>query len=134
MIKEYWTKYKEIITYIFFGVLTTVVSMGTYFIFTRLFHLDEMIANNLSWVFAVAFAFVTNKFFVFESKSWETSLVIKELVSFVSGRLFSLLIDNIVMFLGVKVFHINDVIVQFAKQVIVTVVNYIFGKWVFRKK
>ncbi len=134
MIKDLWTKYKEIITYIIFGVLTTVVSMGTYFLFTRLFHLDEMIANNLSWIFAVAFAFVTNKFFVFESKSWEGKTVLKELVSFVSGRLFSLFIDNAVMFIGIKVLHINDVIVQIAKQFIVTVLNYIFGKLVFRKK
>mgnify|MGYP002626653111 CR=1 FL=1 len=127
-------KNQEIIRYLITGVLTTVISMGTYFICTRLFHLEEMLSNTISWIFAVAFAFVTNKLFVFESKTWNKETFTKELPSFVGGRLFSLLIDEAVMYIGIRLLHINDIYVQLAKQVIVTVLNYIFGKLVFRKR
>ena len=133
-IKEMIIKNMEIIKYLITGVLTTVISMTTYFVSTRAFHMDEMVANTIAWIFAVGFAFVTNKLFVFESKNWNADTIRKELPSFVGGRLFSLLIDEVVMFIGVKVLHVNDVIIQILKQVIVTVLNYIFGKLVFKKK
>ena len=74
-----YKKYKEIINYLIFGVLTTLISIVTYAIFTKVFHIDYLISNVLSWIIAVLFAYITNKIYVFESKSKKN---IKELISF----------------------------------------------------
>lgn len=84
--KNLWSKYKEIITYVVFGVLTTVVSWGSYAVFVNLLSMKVFLGNLLSWVCAVAFAYITNKLWVFESKSWKPSVIGKEIVSFVAAR------------------------------------------------
>ncbi len=84
--KNLWNKYKEIITYVVFGVLTTVVSWGSYAVFVNLLSMKVFLGNLLSWVCAVAFAYITNKLWVFESKSWKPSVIGKEIVSFVAAR------------------------------------------------
>lgn len=93
--KKLFHKYKEIITYVFFGVLSTIVSWGSYIIFIKLFNSADLAskdarvftANCLSWLCAVIFAFVTNKLWVFESKSWKPDIFLKELTSFFSSRI-----------------------------------------------
>ena len=92
---EVYKKYKEIINYLIVGGLTTVVGIGTYWLFTKTFLNPEIawqlqIANILSWVLAVAFAYFTNRKFVFESKEENK---IKEATRFVGGRVVTLLID-----------------------------------------
>ncbi len=84
--KNLWNKYKEIITYVVFGVLTTVVSWGSYAVFVNILSMKVFLGNLLSWVCAVAFAYITNKLWVFESKSWKPSVIGKEIVSFVAAR------------------------------------------------
>ena len=86
---------KETILYVVFGVLTTLVNFVAFKLFTMVFdklissQLGVHISNVLAWIFAVAFAYVTNKLFVFESKSWEGKVLAKEIPSFVAARLFS---------------------------------------------
>ena len=89
-IKELLIKYKELITYVIFGVLTTVVNFAAFWIIDRILG-DSLylISNAIAWVIAVAFAYVTNKIWVFESKSWAPKLVLKEVCEFVAARLFS---------------------------------------------
>lgn len=84
--KKFWNKYKEIITYIIFGVLTTLVSWGTYNVFVGAVKMPVWLGNALSWICAVTFAYVTNKLWVFESKSWNIKLVVKEIISFFGSR------------------------------------------------
>ncbi|MDE6154907.1 MAG: GtrA family protein, partial [Eubacterium sp.] len=84
--KELWKKYKEIITYIIFGVLTTVVSWGSYTVFVEMLSMKVFVGNLLSWVCAIVFAYITNKLWVFESKSWKPSVIGKEIVTFVASR------------------------------------------------
>ena len=144
MIKRLWNKcweiyhqYEEIFNYLIVGGLTTVVSLSTYYIAVLTF-LDPNIgwqlqaANVLSWVLAVAFAYVTNRTFVFKSKSKNK---LKETISFVSSRISTLLIDMSIMFVFVTWLGFNDKIMKLVVQVVVTILNYVFSKlFVFKTK
>lgn len=126
-----YKKYEEIINYLIFGVLTTIVSILSYRIFTRLFHLNYVISNVLSWIVSVTFAFITNKIYVFKSK--EDKLFI-EIIKFYLSRLTSLFIELIIMYLMVGTFNINDMISKIIVQFIVIILNYILSKlFVFKK-
>jgi len=134
---DIYHKYEEIINYLIVGVLTTIVSLVTYFLCTYTFldptnKVELQIANIISWIFAVAFAYFTNRKFVFKSKEKN---MLKEASSFVGSRIISLLMDMFTMFLIVSVCHFNDKIGKLASQVIVTIANYILSKlFVFKKK
>ncbi len=130
-------KYEEIINYLIVGLLTTVVSLATYFVCTSTFlnpqnKIELQIANIISWIFAVTFAYFTNRIFVFKSKEKN---VIKEASTFVGSRILSLLMDMFTMFIIVSVLHLNDKIGKLVSQVIVTIANYVLSKiFVFKKK
>lgn len=124
-----YKKNKEIINYLIFGVLTTVVSFVVYFIFAKVFKIDEVISNVISWFFSVLFAFITNKLYVFESKETAKKTLLKEIISFYLARLFTGVVCDLGVFaLMVKMFKINDVLSKLVTQVIVTVLNYVFSK------
>ena len=126
-----YKKYKEIINYLIFGGLTTLISIVTYAIFTKVFHIDYLISNILSWIIAVLFAYVTNKIFVFESKSKKN---IKEITSFFFFRVVSLIMEMIILYVFVDMLHIDDLVTKIIAQVIVIVSNYVFSKeFVFKK-
>ena len=135
-IKELYLKYKEIINYLIFGVLTTVVSLVTYYICVYTI-LDPdnavqlQIANVISWIISVAFAYITNRKFVFESKEKNK---IKEASKFVTSRIATLLMDMVIMYVGVTVLKFNDKIMKLISQVVVIVMNYILSKILVFKK
>ena len=121
---------------VIFGVLTTIVSLSVYYFCVLTFlnpnnAFQLQIANILSWILAVAFAYVTNRKFVFESKDPNK---LKELIKFVTARLLTLFLDMLVMFILVTLLHFNDKISKLISQVIITISNYIFSKiFVFKK-
>lgn len=129
------SKYKEIIMYLIFGVLTTVIALTSYYILTATIlnaenAVELQIANILSWIVGVLFAFFTNKKFVFESKN--NAKV--EFPKFVGARIVTLLMDMLVMFIGVTLLAFNHKIMKLLAEVIVIVSNYIFSKlFVFKK-
>lgn len=130
-----YKKNKEIINYLIFGVLTTVVSFVVYFIFAKVFKIDEVISNVISWFFSVLFAFITNKLYVFESKETGKKTLLKEIISFYLARLFTGVVCDLGVFaLMVKIFKINDVLSKLVTQVIVIVLNYVLSKlFVFKQ-
>ena len=134
---ELYKKYKEIINYLIFGVLTTVVSLATYYICVFTFLNPEnpvelQIANIISWIFAVLFAYITNRKYVFESK--EKNLI-KEGIKFTGSRLITLFLDMLVMWLGVTVLKFSDTIIKIVSQVLIIIGNYIISKlFVFKKE
>ncbi len=136
MIKKLYKKYEEIINYLVVGILTTIVSLGSYYLCVCTFlnpesALELQIANLFSWICAVAFSYITNRKFVFKS---ENRNHLKEITSFVSSRILTLLMDMAIMFVGVTLLHVNDKIVKIIVQVVVTVMNYILSKlFVFKK-
>ena len=130
-----YKKNKEIINYLIFGVLTTVVSFVVYFIFAKVFKIDEVISNVISWFFSVFFAFITNKLYVFESKETGKKTLLKEIISFYLARLFTGVVCDLGVFaLMVKIFKINDVLSKLVTQVIVIILNYVLSKlFVFKQ-
>lgn len=138
-IKELYFKYEEIINYLIVGALTTLITLVTYFLFTNTFlsgksDLDIQIANVLSWICAVIFAYFTNRKYVFKSKV-KGKNQIKEITNFFGSRVASLLIDMSLMFILYSIMHINDAICKLITQVVVIVMNYFLAKLiVFRKK
>lgn len=127
-------KYSEIISYLIVGALTTMVSIIVYWIFTKLFQVNYMISNIISWIMSVSFAYITNKKFVFKSKCDNKKDVLIEIYQFFKYRLFSLIIDVLLMYVFVEVFSIDDMISKIIVQVIIIALNYIFSKlFVFKK-
>jgi putative flippase GtrA len=118
-----------------FGGLSTIVNFVSYYIFARIIGIDEVISSGLSWLCAVIFAYVTNKIFVFNSKTATTKELIKEAVTFVSCRVISGIFCDVGTFaVMVKILKINDIIAKIITQVMVVIVNYIFSKLVIFKK
>lgn len=134
LIKKVCTK--EVILYVVFGVLTTIVSLVTYYICVGTFLNAEnaiqlQIANIIAWIISVAFAYITNRKFVFESTNTNK---LGEATKFVTSRIATLLMDMFIMFLGVTLLKLNDGIIKIISQVIVIVANYVFSKiFVFKK-
>lgn len=132
---KFLKKYEEIIKYVFIGGCTTIVSLTSYFIFANVVEMHYQMANVLSWVLAVAFAYVTNKTFVFRSKYAGIKNTLREMGSFVSFRLASLAVEILSMYFFVQIWKIDDNIVKLMNQVIVTVLNYLFSKFfIFQHK
>lgn len=127
-------KYKELLSYGFWGVMTTAVNYGVYFLLTQLLQLNYLVSNVISWIAAVAFAFVVNKVFVFNSKSWKMDILFSELWKFVSSRLLSGVLETLLLYILVDLMRFNDGIVKIALGVIVVLLNYVISKLlVFRK-
>lgn len=135
-IKQLYLKYKEIINYLIVGVLTTVVSLAVYYISVLTFLNPEdafqlQIANIISWIAGVTFAYFTNRKYVFESKEKNK---LKEASKFVLSRVITLFMDMFIMWLGVTILHGNDKIMKLVSQVVITISNYVFSKiFVFKK-
>ncbi len=121
-------KYKEIIKYLFFGVLTTIVNFLSYFIFANLLNIDQIISNIIAWFFAVIFAFITNKLFVFEHTSNQLKNWFIEFAKFFGCRIFSGALDTGLFAIFVTWLHFNDFIVKFFIQILVVLLNYVFSK------
>ena len=128
-------KYRGLILYVVFGVLTTVINIAVYALCYRVLRLPNVPSNVIAWILAVLFAFVTNKLYVFESKSLERGTVMRELLSFVGARLATGLLDLAVMFVGVDLLHGPDLVFKVGSNVLVIILNYVLSKLiVFRKK
>ena len=129
-LKTLFVKYYDLITYLVFGVLTTVVNYIIY-----LLHLSASVSNAIAWVAAVAFAFLTNKPFVFRSHDWSANVVVPELVKFVGTRIGSGALETLILFVTVDMLRWNGNLWKLITSVLVVVLNYVGSKLlVFRKK
>ena len=116
-------KHRETILYLFFGAFTTLVNIVSYLFFTRVILFNFMVAN----------AYVTNKFFVFESKRIEIKFLFKEFLSFVSFRLLSGVVEMLIMYVMIDLLFVNDIIVKAFTNIVVIVLNYFFSKMIIFK-
>lgn len=149
---------QEIVTYVFFGVLSTVVNLATFYLFKQLFisigwdgifnaiipkdskiveifsgGSDYLDANFIAWIITVTFAFVTNKLWVFDSKSWKPSVAAKEFTGFMGARIFSFVVETVMMFVMVTLLSWNDFIAKVIVGIVVVIINYIFSKLIIFK-
>ncbi len=133
-LKQLLNQYRELISYLVFGVLTTVVNYVVYLLAAPFFR-TAAIPTAIAWVFAVVFAYVTNRRYVFHSKASGRAAIVREALSFFGARLLSGILDVAVMWLTVDLFHWNDKIMKLASNVLVMIFNYVASKLViFRKK
>lgn len=148
MIKKLFLKYKELISYVFFGVLATIVSILSFKLFDVLLGPElYLLSNVISWIITVIFAYFTNKIWVFESKSWKANVLVKEIVSFFGARVFSLVVEEAGLWLmidqmdmggiswDILAFSISgNMIAKIIMQVVVVILNYVFSKLIIFKK
>ncbi len=134
-IKELVKKYKFIILYGIFGVLTTVINIGVYGLLYSVLGVSNVLSNVVAWIVSVLFAFITNKLWVFESKSFDFNLLIKELGSFTACRLATGVLDLGIMFVGVDLLKGPAIVLKIVSNIIVIILNYVMSKiFVFKKK
>ena len=132
-IRSLLIKYKEQILYIIFGGLTTLINMVVYFL-CRQMKMNVVPADIVAWILAVIFVFVTNKIWVFESKSWAPAVLAKELVTFFGARLFSLGVDVAFLYVTVEKLQLWDLPMKLIANIIVIILNYIFSKLIVFSK
>ena len=131
LIEKYW----DILTYLVFGVLTTVVNYAVYLPVYNFCGISAAVSNMIAWIVAVVFAFLTNKPFVFHSYDWSAKTVVPELIKFVSCRLASGVMETVILFLAVDCMNWDGNIWKLITQVLVIIINYVGSKLlVFRNK
>jgi len=133
LIREF-KKRKEIILYLFFGVCTTLVNIISYFVLRNSTDAGITAATVISWIVSVLFAYITNKIYVFESKKTDIRELMTEFIAFVSGRLFTGLMDLVIMLIFVDVLKFNEPLMKIISNIAVVILNYILSKiWIFKK-
>lgn len=128
-----YMEHKEFIMYSFFGTLAFFVCMLTYAYFNVVMGINELLANAYSWVFAVLFSFVTNKIWVFDSPTRTLWKFILQMLSFFSGRLFTLVVEEAILFVFITVYGFPSLIIKLIAQFIVVTLNYVISKLVVFK-
>lgn len=131
LVLRYW----DILSYLFFGVLTTVVNYLVYLPCYNALGLSAVVSNGIAWVVAVAFAYLTNKPFVFKSHDWSAKTVIPELSKFLGCRIGSGAAETLILYLAVDLLGMNGNLWKLLTNILVIIMNYIGSKLlVFRKK
>lgn len=134
-IRGVFEKHRHILSYLFFGILTTFVNFLVYFPLYNWFCWPASISNVIAWIFAVAVAFLTNKPFVFHSNDWSAPTVISELSRFVTCRIGSGLFETLAIWVFVDLCSFNGNWIKIALSILVVILNYITSRClVFAKK
>ena len=121
----------HIIKYLFFGVLTTIISLGSFWILIHFTTINENISNFISIVLGILSAYVLNRFYVFESKEKN---ILKEFSKFVMARVASSLFDMITFFIFATCLSLNEMMVKIVISIIVIILNYVLSKWLVFKE
>ena len=124
-LKKLIIKYREIILYLIFGLLTTLISIISFVICNKILNISWGVGNVISWILSVSFAYVTNRIFVFKSKKKN---ILKEMIFFFGFRVLSLIIDMICMFILINILSVDSVVSKVIVQIIVVLLNYLFSK------
>ena len=132
--KALFIKYKSFLFYGIFGVLTTLVNIITYNICYYRIGISNTLSNVAAWVLAVTFAYLTNKVWVFGSKSWKWSVLKKEVSAFISCRLVTGILDLVIMYICVDIMQYHATLMKILSNVLVIILNYVFSKLVIFKK
>ena len=128
-----YKKYKEGILYLFFGGLAFVLNIFLFTVFINI-KIDELLANVIAWIITVLFAYITNTIWVFSAKPKSVKLFFVQVLQFFSGRIITLVIEEIILLVFITILGVNAILIKFIAQVIVIVGNYIISKiWVYKK-
>ena len=127
-----YQKNKEVINYLVVGVFGTVISIASFAILMNV-GIETVLSNVISWIITVIVMYVMNRYFVFVKHAKGFAAILREIVSFVSARIFTLLLETLIVWLGIDVMHLNAIIIKTFAQILVIVLNYVFSKlFIFR--
>lgn len=121
-------KHREIISYLFFGGCTTLINIIAYYVCYNVISISNVISTIIAWIISVLFAFVTNKLYVFNSKSKDMFTILKEAISFFSCRIATGVLDIVIMYVTVDLLSFNGLLWKIISNVIVVALNYVFSK------
>lgn len=128
-------KHREIIVYVIVGGLVTVFNFAVHFSLTHFFpEMNELLVVFIAWLFAVVVAYIANKLWVFESKSFKRSVLLHEIVTFTGARVFSLGVEELIFLIFVTWLNMSQLIIKIVAAIIVVIMNYIFSKFIIFKK
>lgn len=123
-----YKKYKEVILYLVFGGLTTLINIVVYAVCAHLSPMSTVASTTVAWIISVLFAYITNKIFVFESKTEDLGALARECISFIGCRLATGIMDIAIMYVSVDMFGLNDMVMKIASNILVIILNYLFSK------
>ncbi len=129
-----YIRYKEIINYLIFGVLTTLVNFCVYFFLVDISHIYYVYANVIAWFISVLFAYITNRAFVFNKVNFTLKAIIIEMSMFFAARFLSGFIETALLYIMVDKLSISNTISKISVAVIVVVLNYVFSKLIIFKR
>ena len=141
-------EHRELVSYVFWGGMTTLVNYVSYTLLTELFHVYYLTSNIIAWAVSVLFAYFVNKIFVFRSKDWSWKVALRELWQMAASRLFTLGLETVILWFFVDTLRFGDAVIQLtagvsihgdavvklAANVVVVVVNYVLSKFIIFKK
>ena len=124
---SWYNKYREVLLYLVFGGLTTLINIISFYILRKL-NIKIYTSNVIAWILSVLFAFITNKLFVFESKNKKAKENVKEVISFFFFRVLSLIFDMAFMYVMIQIFTANEMLSKVISNILVIILNYLFSK------
>lgn len=134
-LKALYAKYKDLVPYVIFGMLTTAVNYVSYWLFAHPLGCGTVFSTAVAWVLSVLFAYVTNRRWVFHSEAKGAKEIGREFAAFFGARVGTGLLDMLLMYLCVDLLGWNDMVMKLASNVIVVILNYILSKFfIFKKK
>ena len=132
-LKKIYSKYKDVLAYLVFGVFTTLINIITYWLMAYKLPQIVMVSTIVAWVVAVFFAYITNRKWVFHSECDDIKGIVKEISAFFSCRLATGIVDWLCMFVFVDIIKINDIAIKTLANIVVIVLNYIASKLIIFK-
>ena len=133
--EPFYKKYKEGLMYLFFGGLAFFLNIFLFALFTDIMKINDLLANAISWVICVLFQYITNRTWVFDGHVEGSAALIKQISSFFGGRIFTLVVEEIIILVFITWLGFNRIAVKLVAQVVVIVLNYVISKlFVFKKK
>ena len=133
-LKNVFIKYQSFLLYVIFGVLTTIVNIIVFFILYNMLHTGHNIAYVVAWFWAVLFAYLTNRVWVFHSTSTTTASIIKEVWQFYLARVLTGIIGYFILTFGVDLLHQDANIWNIIQNIFVIVSNFVLSKLIIFKK
>lgn len=127
-------KYQDVLLYVVFGVLTTVVNIIVFTILFNFWHAGHNIAYVVAWFFSVLFAYVTNRTWVFHSQHTGNVAVIKEIWQFYVARILTGFIGYLILLFGVDLLRQDANLWNIIQNIFVIVANFILSKLIVFKR
>ncbi len=127
--QPFYAKHKEVLMYLLFGGLAFFLNIGLYAILNGVWGMNELVANAICWVICVIFQFITNRTWVFNSHADSLEDFVKQMASFFGGRIFTLVVEELILAVFITWLKYNSLIVKMAGQIAVIVLNYIISKF-----